>query len=309
MIFSNLSLFYLSSRRPKMAKIQFIITIFAGPNFYPQSKINCMSKKRVLFVTQEMNPYTTISEISEIVRKLPQYTQEKGFEIRVLMPKYGTINERRHRLHEVVRLSGMNIIVDDDDFPLIIKVASIPGARLQVYFLDNEEFFKRKFIFNDESGKPFDDNADRMVFFCKGVMETVKKFGWPPDIIHCHGWMTSLVPLYLQKVYRNDPIFQDAKIIYSVYNNDVEKTFSNKFIEKAKINELESEHLEAYKNGKSVQMNMGAIQYADAFIKGSETLEENVSKELEKTDKPVLDYHSPEDYLTSYIDFYNKLSE
>jgi starch synthase len=268
-----------------------------------------MSKKRVLFVTQEMSPYTTISEISEMVRKLPQYTQEKGFEIRVLMPKYGTINERRHRLHEVVRLSGMNIIVDDDDFPLIIKVASIPGARLQVYFLDNEEFFKRKFVFNDENDKPYEDNADRMVFFCKGVMETVKKFGWAPDIIHCHGWMTSLVPLYLQKVYRNDPIFQDSKIIYSVYNNDVEKTFSNKFIEKAKINELESEHLEAYKNGKSVQMNIGAIQYADAFIQGSETLDPNVSKELDKSDKPKLEYQGEEEYLASYIDFYKKLSE
>jgi len=157
-----------------------------------------MSKKRVLFVTQEMNPYTTLSEISEMVAKLPQSTQEKGMEIRVLMPKYGVINERRHRLHEVVRLSGMNIIVDDDDFPLIIKVASLPGSRLQVYFLDNEEFFKRKFIFDDEDEKPFEDNLDRMVFFCKGVMETVKKFGWPPDLIHCHGWMTSLVPLYLK---------------------------------------------------------------------------------------------------------------
>ena len=119
-------------------------------------------------------------------------------EVRVLMPKYGSINERRHRLHEVVRLSGMNIIVDDDDYPLIIKVASLPGARLQVYFLDNEEFYKRKFVFDDENEKPFEDNQERMVFFCKGVVETVKKFGWPPDIIHCHGWMTSLVPFFLR---------------------------------------------------------------------------------------------------------------
>ncbi|MDX1479803.1 MAG: glycogen/starch synthase, partial [Saprospiraceae bacterium] len=143
-----------------------------------------MSKKRVLFVTQEMNPYTDLTEISQIVRKLPQYTQENGMEIRVLMPRFGLINERRHRLHEVVRLSGMNIIVDDDDFPLIIKVASLPGARMQVYFLDNDEFFKRKAIFENDKGEPFDDNQDRMVFFCKGVLETVKKFGWPPDIIH-----------------------------------------------------------------------------------------------------------------------------
>ena len=145
-----------------------------------------MSKKRVLFITQEMNPYTALGEISDFVRKLPQKTVEKGFEIRVLMPKFCSINERRHRLHEVVRLSGMNIIVDDEDYPLIIKVASLPGARLQVYFLDNEEFFKRKFIFHDKNEKIYEDNEDRMVFFCKGALETVKKFGWAPDIIHCH---------------------------------------------------------------------------------------------------------------------------
>jgi len=139
-----------------------------------------------------MSPYTTLSEISSIVNQLAPHTYNNGFEVRVLMPRYGVINERRHKLHEVVRLSGMNIIVDDDDFPLIIKVASLPGSRMQVYFLDNEEFFKRKFIFDGEDEKPFEDNADRMVFFCKGVMETVKKFGWAPDIIHCHGWMTSL---------------------------------------------------------------------------------------------------------------------
>ena len=146
-----------------------------------------MEKKKVLIVTQEMEPYTDLSIISNIARQLPQHIQENGMEIRVLMPRFGTINERRHRLHEVVRLSGMNIIVDDDDYPLIIKVASLPGARMQVYFLDNEEFVKRKRVFTDENDKPFEDNADRMIFFCKGVIETVRKFGWPPDIVHCHG--------------------------------------------------------------------------------------------------------------------------
>ena len=174
-------------------------------------------KKKVLIVTQEMQPYTALSEISEIARKLPQYVQEKGMEIRVLMPRFGTINERRHRLHEVVRLSGMNIIVDDDDFPLIIKVASLPGARMQVYFLDNEDFFRRKSVFEDAEGKPFEDNADRMVFFCKGVIETVKKFGWPPDIIHCHGWMTSLIPIYIREAYKTEPLFHHSKIVYYYY--------------------------------------------------------------------------------------------
>ena len=268
-----------------------------------------MSKKRVLFVTQEMKPYTVISEISDIVRKLPQYVQEKGMEIRVLMPKYGTINERRHRLHEVVRLSGMNIIVDDDDFPLIIKVASLPGARMQAYFLDNEEFFSRKYIFEDEDGKPFEDNADRMVFFCKGVMETVKKFGWPPDVIHCHGWMTSLIPLYLKTVYKDEPIFQNAKIVYSAYNNSMDATFTKKFFEKATINDLEQEDLDAYKNGKQLNLIKGAIQHSDAAIIGSENLEESVSKEIKSSDMPVLDYLDEDHYLPAFLDFYKQLME
>jgi len=152
-----------------------------------------MNRKRILIITQEMKPYLVLSEMARITNHLPVHLLNQGMEIRVLMPRFGSINERRHRLHEVVRLSGMNIIIDDDDFPLIIKVASLPGARLQVYFLDNEDFFKRKYDFTDEHQKFYDDNAERMIFFCKGALETVKKWGWPPDIIHCHGWMTSLV--------------------------------------------------------------------------------------------------------------------
>lgn len=266
-----------------------------------------MSKKRVLFVTQEMNPYTTISEISEMVAKLPQSTQEKGMEIRVLMPKYGVINERRHRLHEVVRLSGMNIIVDDDDFPLIIKVASLPGSRLQVYFLDNEEFFKRKYIFDDEDEKPFEDNMDRMVFFCKGVMETVKKFGWPPDLIHCHGWMTSLVPLYLKSVYKDEPIFTQSKLIYSAYSNDYENSFGESFFVKALINNLEVSQLEAYNHDGKISLNAGAITYADAVIQGSGKLKKNVLDLIESSDIPKLPHLAKEEYMEAYIEFYQSL--
>lgn len=267
-----------------------------------------MSKKRVLFVTQEMNPYTDLTEISQIVKKLPQYTQESGMEIRVLMPRFGMINERRHRLHEVVRLSGMNIIVDDDDYPLIIKVASLPGARLQVYFLDNEEFFRRKYIFEDKDGKPFDDNQDRMVFFCKGVLETVKKFGWPPDIIHCHGWMTSLVPFYLKTVYKDEPLFQNSKIVYSVYNNSLENTFDKSFVEKASINNLEPEDLQHFMNGdEHIKLQGGALSHADAIIKGSESFEDGLADDIAKTDKPILDYQDEGSYLGAYVDFYKEL--
>lgn len=269
-----------------------------------------MDKKKILIVTQEMQPYTALSEISEIARKLPQYVQEKGFEIRVLMPRYGTINERRHRLHEVVRLSGMNIIVDDDDFPLIIKVASLPGARMQVYFLDNEDFFKRKSVFTDDEGKPFDDNEDRMIFFCKGVIETVKKFGWAPDIVHCHGWMTSLVPMYLKTAYKNEPLFQHSKLVYSLYNSEVAVPFTENFVSKASINNLEPEDLVAYLDeDQKVNLDKGAITFTDALIKGSENLGDSVPQILEGLEKPILDFQSEDNYLSAYLDFYNVLLE
>lgn len=266
-----------------------------------------MSKKKVLIVSQEMNPYTELSELSEIARKLPQYAQDSGLEVRVLMPRFGTINERRHRLHEVVRLSGMNIIVDDDDYPLIIKVASLPGARMQVYFLDNEDFFKRKAIFEDEEGLAFDDNADRMVFFCKGVLETVKKFGWAPDIVHCHGWMTSLIPLYLKTAYKNEPLFRHSKVVYSLYPEATEHTFSENFLSKASINNLEESILGPYKSGEKILLDAGAIAFSDALVKGSDSLPASVTQELAQAEKPVLEFQEGEDYFTAILDFYQAL--
>ncbi len=268
-----------------------------------------MSKKKVLIVTQEMQPYTALSEIAEIARKLPQYVQEKGMEIRVLMPRFGTINERRHRLHEVVRLSGMNIIVDDDDFPLIIKVASLPGARMQVYFLDNEDFFKRKSVFEDADGNPFEDNADRMIFFCKGVLETVKKFGWAPDVVHCHGWMTSLIPLYLKTAYKNEPLFQNSQVIYSVYDQMMSDNFKPDFFEKASINNLNTEDLAAYGSDNAITLNKGAAAFCDGIIKGSEELKEDDLTFFGGLDTPILDHQPTEEYLPKYLDFYKSLLE
>ncbi len=266
-----------------------------------------MSKKKVLIVTQEMKPYTILSEIGEIARKLPQYIQENGMEIRILMPRYGTINERRHRLHEVVRLSGMNIIVDDDDFPLIIKVASLPEARMQVYFLDNEDFFKRKHIFTSDDDVPFEDNQDRMVFFCKGVIETVKKFGWPPDIIHCHGWMTSLIPFYLKVAYKNEPLFQGSKVVFSVYKDNLEHTFDDNFITKASINNLNEDDLSAFKDGDRISLYEGGIAFADGVIQGSEEVSDSVQAALQDPGKPVLQYSAEENFLSGYMDFYSQM--
>lgn len=258
-------------------------------------------------MTQEMEPYTTLSEMSELVRKLPQHVQESGYEIRVLMPKFGSINERRHRLHEVVRLSGMNIIVDDEDYPLIIKVASLPGARMQVYFLDNEEFFKRKFVFKDSEGKPFDDNQERTVFFCKGVLETVKKFGWPPDIIHCHGPMTALLPLFKRKVYHNDPIFEHTKMVYSVYDNDLDSSFGERFMDIAMINDLEEEDVAPYMTDGKVNLNNGGIHYSDALIQGSTSVPDDVMSKMDASDAAKLGYSPVEEQLASIVSYYEEL--
>lgn len=269
-----------------------------------------MAGKKILIITQEMKPYTVLSQISEIMANLPKEVQAKGFEARILMPRYGTINERRYRLHEVVRLSGMNIIVDDDDYPLIIKVASIPGVRLQVYFLDNEDFFKRKFLLRDKNEKLFKDNVDRMVFFSKGVIETVKKFGWPPDLIHCHGMMCSLVPLYLKKAYDNEPLFENSKIIYSAYDYEIDDKFRDNFREKALIAHLDEKELESYYDDGELDLNKGAAHYSDGLININEAIDTEFIKNNVKAEVVEQEYEEETDNMyESYFDLYRKLTE
>jgi len=264
-------------------------------------------KKRVLFVTQELDPYIALSNIAKVARKLPQFVQEQGMEIRILMPKFGTINERRHRLHEVVRLSGMNIIIDEDDYPLIIKVASLPGARMQVYFLDNEDFFKRKGVFSS-NGKLFDDNSERMIFFCKGVLETVRKFGWPPDIIHCHGWMTSLIPAYLKTAYKHEPVFSKAKVIYTVYNKSFEGVLSKDFAKKAALiqKKVADDAMKSYKDASYDGLAIGAIAHADAVVV-AKGVNGPVEKMIKKSKKPVLQLTEDVTDLAPYREFYKEV--
>ena len=202
-----------------------------------------MSKLRILYVASEINPFLQITEVAEYVRKLPQAMQERGMEIRILVPRFGLINERKNRLHEVVRLSGINISVGDDEKPLIIKVASIPSAKLQVYFIDNEDYFHRKSVFLDKDNNFFDDNDERAIFFCKGVLETVKKLGWAPDVVHCNDWMTALIPLYLKTTYKNDPMFKDTKCVFTMYNNAFNYKFEGAILEKAKAMDVSDEAL------------------------------------------------------------------
>lgn len=174
---------------------------------------------RVLYVTSQVEPYIDGSDVSRICRNLPQQIQEGGMQVRIFMPRYGLINERRGQLHEVIRLSGMNLIIAGSDHQLIIKVASISGARLQVYFIDNQDFFARKALVANEQGEFFEDNADRAMFFSRGVIETIKKLRWAPDIVHTHGWISAVTPAYINKVFKNDPMFNKSKIVVSLYDD------------------------------------------------------------------------------------------
>ncbi|MDP6909290.1 MAG: glycogen/starch synthase [Flavobacteriales bacterium] len=264
-------------------------------------------KERVLFVSQEIVPYLPESHIGKIGRHLPQGTQERGREIRTFMPRFGCINERRNQLHEVIRLSGMNLIIDDTDHPLIIKVASIQPARMQVYFIDNEEYFKRKFFLKDKDGNFFTDNDERAVFFCRGVIETVKKLGWAPDVIHCHGWMTALLPFFIKTVYKDDPLFENSKIVYSVYNDTFDKALDSRLPEKIKFDTLTDEEVSEFTDSSHLGLTKAGIKYADAVIIGNEELTPEAAAAVTGSDTQILGYQDEENYLDAYSEFYTEV--
>ncbi|MBD0278894.1 MAG: glycogen/starch synthase [Flavisolibacter sp.] len=267
------------------------------------------AKKRILFIANEMSPYIELTEFSEVVNRLAIKANDNGFEVRCIMPRFGTINERRHRLHEVVRLSGINVSVDNEDFPLQIKVASLPNARLQVYFLDNEDLFRRKYIFNDEADQWYEDNGLRAVFFCKGALETVKKFGWPPDVIHCSGWMTGLIPTYLKTVYKREPVFSHSKVIYTINQTTFKEKLGDDFIKKALIHaSLKDKDLDIYKDGTNIALMRGGATYADAITFGSDNVDPKLVEEFSKVrGKKTLPYNAESD-LTDYLQLYSDLA-
>ena len=257
-----------------------------------------------------MSPYLELTEFAEIVNKLAVLSNDSNMEVRCIMPKFGVINERRHRLHGVVRLSGINVTIDNDDYPLIIKVASLPNARLQVYFLDNEDFFKRKSIFTDESEKWYDDNGLRTVLFCKGALETVKKFGWPPDIIHCSGWMTGLIPMYIRTVYKKEPVFSHSKIVYTIGENTFKEKLGADFPKLIAINDqVTKKEQDVYAENNNVSMFRGGATYADAVTFGAEKIDKKLVDEFSKIKgKKILKYN-PEGDLTDYLQLYADLSK
>ena len=263
---------------------------------------------KVLFITQEITPYVSESEMSLVGTNLPQAIQEKGREIRTFMPKWGNINERRNQLHEVIRLSGMNLIIDDTDHPLIIKVASIQSARMQVYFIDNDDYFQNRLQVVDENGVEYEDNDARAIFYARGVLETVKKLRWCPDVIHCHGWMTALAPLYIKKAYKDEPSFRDAKVVFSLYDNDFKEPFHPDFASKLLLKGISKKDVADLKEPVDyTALCKLAVDYSDGVIQQSEHVNEEVIAYARQIGKPVLGYQSPEIFADACNDFYDQV--
>ena len=267
-----------------------------------------MAAKKILFITTEITPYLAETEMSVIARQLPQGIQDYGKEIRTFMPKFGSINERRNQLHEVIRLSGMNLIIDDTDHPLIIKVASIQSARMQIYFIDNDDFFHRKHLLSDANGQEFEDNDERSIFYVRGVMETIKKLRWVPDLIHCHGWMTAVAPLYIKKHYKGDPCFKNSKVVYSIYDDAFNNPLRSNFPQKVKLEGVSQKDLETIKTKTDFEsLSKLAIDFSDGVIQGSTTIHPELKEYALQKGLPFLEYQSEDKYIEVFNQFYDQI--
>lgn len=266
-----------------------------------------MKSVKVLFVSQEITPYLDETNMSIIGRNLPQGIQERGKEIRTFMPRWGCINERRNQLHEVIRLSGMNLVIDDSDHPLIIKVASIQSARMQVYFIDNEDYFQRKNILTDNKNNYFADNDERAIFFARGVLETVKKLRWAPDIIHCHGWFSSFLPILVKRTYKEDPVFAKSKVICSVYNDAFTTPLNPKVKNKLHLENITKKDTELLSTPSYENLMQFALQFSDGIVYGDKTIEKNTDEYIKTLKIPVLGYHGMDDYVDKINQFYDQI--
>lgn len=266
-----------------------------------------MANNRILYVCQEITPYLPDSEQSLFCRALSQAMQERGNEVRTFMPRYGCINERRNQLHEVIRLSGMNLIIDDNDHQLIIKVASIPAARIQIYFIDNDDYFARKAVMVDADGKPFADNDERMVFFARGVLETVKKLHWLPSVVHCHGWFSAIAPVYLKQVFNDDPVFRDVKIVVSLYDDRFDTPLSSDLRKKIESEGVHNENLSIIDTPSYENLIRFVIEYADGIAIGSPNVDPAVLETARNSGKPILEYRPSDE--AGCFDNYNRFYE
>ena len=268
-----------------------------------------MASRKILYVCQEIMPYLPESELSGLSRRLAQAMQERGNEIRTFMPRYGCINERRNQLHEVIRLSGMNLIIDDNDHQLIIKVASIPSARIQIYFIDNDDYFARKAVLLDADGKAFADNDERAIFFARGVLETVRKLNWAPTVVHCMGWMSAVVPIYLKKVFNDDPLFRDVKIVVTLADDRFDEPLDAQFAEKIANEGVKDEKLSILSTPSYENLYRFVIDYADGITVASPKASPELVEYARQSGKPVLEYRKPdeEDFFDNYNRFYEEL--
>lgn len=268
-----------------------------------------MASRKILYVCQEIMPYLPESELSGLSRRLAQAMQERGNEIRTFMPRYGCINERRNQLHEVIRLSGMNLIIDDNDHQLIIKVASIPSARIQIYFIDNDDYFARKAVLLDDDGKAFADNDERAIFFARGVLETVRKLNWAPTVVHCMGWMSAVVPIYLKKVFNDDPLFRDVKIVVTLGDDRFDEPLDAQFAEKIANEGVKDEKLSILSTPSYENLYRFVIDYADGITVASPKASPELVEYARQSGKPVLEYREPdeEDFFDNYNRFYEEL--
>ena len=266
-----------------------------------------MEDKRILYVSSEVVPYLAENEVSLLSYDVPKMINDQGGQIRIFMPRYGNINERRHQLHEVIRLSGMNLVVNDLDMPLIIKVASIPKERIQVYFIDNDEYFKRKATFSDEDGVLYPDNDERAIFFAKGVVETVKKLNWVPDIIHVHGWLASLLPIYMKHYYKDEALFSETKIVTSVYSQSFDGTLDTEMINKIIFDGIPRDAIQELELPNYENLIKAAVKHSDAVIIASENVSASLTKFIESSGKPFLPF-APKDKITeAYTAFYKSM--
>lgn len=266
-----------------------------------------MEDKRILYVSSEVVPYLAENEVSLMSYEVPKMINDLGGQIRIFMPRYGNINERRHQLHEVIRLSGMNLVVNDLDMPLIIKVASIPKERIQVYFIDNDEYFKRKATFSDEDGVLYPDNDERAIFFAKGVVETVKKLNWVPDIIHVHGWMAALLPIYMKHYYKNEALFSETKIVSSIYSQSFEGTLDAEMINKIKFDGIPQETINEIEVPNYENILKASILHSDGVIIASDNLSPSLTKFIESSGKPFLPFASQDGFAQAYTSFYKNI--
>ena len=292
------------------------IKIFHLASFFFVSLRKILSKKylrkmanKVLFITQEIIPYVAESEMAIAGRKIPQTIQEKGREIRTFMPKWGNVNERRNQLHEVIRLSGMNLIIDDTDHPLIIKVASIQAARMQVYFIDNDDYFQNRLMATDENGEEYTDNDERAIFYARGVLETVKKLRWCPEVIHCQGWISALVPLYIKKAYMEEPSFRDSKVVLSLFDNDLKSNLQEDIIEKMLLKDIEKSDIEDVIPALATYKDLYklAIKYSDGVILHSENIDPELIAYARELGIPVLEYQPIETFTDAINNFYDEI--